>query len=98
MSEPTKAELLAQLRDLQAATQQGTTAAPIVVVAPWAGVRKALIAGVAAVAALLGGALSDGSLTTIEAVSSLGAGLVAFAATYRVSNEQPEPDESALTG
>lgn len=49
--------------------------------------RKAYTAAGAALAAALGTALLDGSLTAGEALTSVGAALLAGAAVYKVTNE-----------
>ncbi len=57
--------------------------------------RKAIVAGLVAFIAAVGVALSDGDLTIAEALVSLGAGLTASAATYKVPNEDPAPTETS---
>lgn len=49
--------------------------------------RKAYTAAGATCAAVLGANLLDGAVTLNEVLASLGAGLAAGAAVYRVSNE-----------
>lgn len=101
MSRPTVADLTEQVAELTAIVDDLATrpvvlpdltlptlelTADPVVVAPWAGVRKALAAGAGATAAALGTAMLDGDLTGAEGYIALGAGLLALAATYRVPN------------
>lgn len=57
-----------------------------VVVAPWAGVAKALVGAAVAGLGVVGTALTNGVLTPAEAVGAALAALTALAAVYRVPN------------
>lgn len=56
-------------------------------------IRKALVAAGFAAVGTLGGVLLDGDLTGPEVLFSLGTGLVAGAATWRVPNATPTGGE-----
>lgn len=52
----------------------------------FANMKKALVASAVAFVGSVGVALSDGRLTSPEAMVSLGAALIAFAGTYKATN------------
>jgi hypothetical protein len=51
-------------------------------------VRKAAVGAAITAVAALGAAMLDGGLTQVEALGSLGMGLVAFGAVFKVKNAE----------
>lgn len=88
---------LSQLEAQVAALTSALAAKPhrIVVVAPWASLRKALVGFLGGFAPLLGTAIADGNLTVNELLAAVGAGIATFGAVYAVKNQQPEPGATA---
>lgn len=56
-------------------------------------IRKALMAAGVGLAGALGTALLDGEVTSTEVLASVGVGLLAGVATYKIKNEPPAPGQ-----
>lgn len=62
------------------------------------GYLKAIYGAVTAALSVLGTALTDGHVTTLEWVGVVSAAVLAFGAVYGVTNTTPPPPKIAITG